>query len=85
MSEIFSHDCDQGDCASCSGTVAHKDGRPCDCSCHDEPECACRQIDVDMLDNRDCPLHGPDSELARRQKQQEAQAIWDFYNRMPEP
>lgn len=36
MSEIFSHDCDQGDCDSCSGTVAHKDGQPCDCSCHED-------------------------------------------------
>lgn len=46
-----------------------------------EPECACVRIDVDLDDARDCPLHGPYSELARRQKQQEAQDIWDFYNR----
>jgi hypothetical protein len=46
-----------------------------------EPECACVRIDVDLDDARDCPMHGPHSELARRQKQQEADDIWAFYNR----
>lgn len=48
-----------------------------------EPECECVRIDVDLDDARNCPMHGPDSELARRQKWQEAQDIWDFYNPNP--
>jgi hypothetical protein len=43
---------------------------PC---CEDEdPPCECVRIDVDLYDNRACPAHGPWSEAARRQREQEA-------------
>jgi hypothetical protein len=43
-----------------------------------EPECECVQIDVDLDDASGCPAHGPHSELARRQREREAddEAAW---------
>jgi len=44
----------------------------------EDEECRCERIDVDLDDARDCPLHGPDSAMARRQLAQEAadEAAW---------
>lgn len=38
----------------------------------DDPPCECVRIDVDLDDNRDCPLHGPRGPLARICREDEA-------------
>lgn len=40
----------------------------------EDPPCECVRIDVDLDDNRDCPLHGPHGPLTQYQRQQEANA-----------
>jgi len=45
----------------------------------EDPPCRCVRIDVDLDDARDCPLHGPDSELAHRERQQEADDLAAYY------
>jgi len=37
------------------------------------------RVDVDLEDARDCPVHGPRSELARREREQEAAEEADFW------
>ncbi len=45
-----------------------------------EPECECIQIDVDLMDARWCPAHGPSSEMAKRQRRQEAEDEAKFWS-----
>ncbi len=40
----------------------------------EDPPCECVRIDVDLDDNRYCPLHGPNGPLARHEREQEANA-----------
>ncbi len=47
-----------------------------------EPECECIQTDVDMMDARHCPAHGPSSEGAKRQRRQEANDEANFWQGM---
>lgn len=49
----------------------------------DEPECECVQVDVDLFESRDCPAHGPHSEAARRQREQEAADEAEAARRIP--
>jgi hypothetical protein len=49
----------------------------------EDPPCRCVRIDVDVDDARDCPLHGPASEPARRAHQRETDAIAAFYAQSP--
>ena len=44
-----------------------------------EPPCECVQIDVDQDDARFCRLHGPHSESARREREQEAADLAAYY------
>jgi hypothetical protein len=48
------------------------------CAEEPEPECECVRIDVDLDDASGCLLHGPHSEMARRQLEREAadEAAW---------
>ena len=46
-----------------------------------EPPCECVQIDVDRDDARFCPLHGPHSESARREREQEVADLAAYYSR----
>jgi hypothetical protein len=36
--------------------------------------CECHYIDADVVDSRDCPVHGPHSDAAKRAQEQEAAA-----------
>jgi hypothetical protein len=45
--------------------------------------CRCVRADVDVEDARDCPLHGPESELALRARQQEADDLAAYYAHSP--
>ena len=50
----------------------------------EEPECTCERVDVDLYDSRDCLVHGPESDLARRNREAEAEAEAAFWRGMPE-
>ena len=47
-----------------------------------EPDCECVSIDVDEVDARDCLLHGPHSEMARWQRQREAEDLFAYYSHL---
>jgi hypothetical protein len=49
----------------------------------EDPPCRCVRVEVDVDDARDCPLHGPASEVARRAHQREADDIAAFYAQSP--
>lgn len=76
-------DCGADVCPACEVGISYQnDPDRCSVVCFkcaepEEPECACVQIDVDMDDNRDCPAHGPNSEMAKRNRHAEAQADAD--------
>jgi hypothetical protein len=45
--------------------------------------CRCVRADVDVEAARDCPVHGPESELALRVRQQEADDLAAYYAQGP--
>jgi hypothetical protein len=47
----------------------------------EDPPCRCVRIDVDVDDGRDCPVHGRDSALEDRGRQQEADRLAAYYAR----
>jgi hypothetical protein len=44
-----------------------------------DPECECVLVDADEDDASDCQLHGPNSKLARWQREREAEDQFAFY------
>jgi hypothetical protein len=70
-------------CDRSSERIASDESRNLPGEAEEEPPCRCVRVDVDLDDERDCPLHGPGSVSARQVREQEAAELAAYYAHDP--